>query len=111
MPESQLPFLSIMVASDNDPWVKFSTAVSWADRWGSRLVRMGNKGHLNAECGFGPWPAGLAIYQSLLESCEGLSPGRPEEAKADSGRSRSGLLARMRQHALDQWATFSRLVF
>ena len=29
-------------------------------------MRLNNAGHINLESGFGPWPLGLALLQSLL---------------------------------------------
>jgi predicted alpha/beta hydrolase family esterase len=45
---------SIVVASLDDPWMRFMGAAYWAHRWGSRLVNLGKAGHVNAESGFGP---------------------------------------------------------
>ncbi|MGZ7039032.1 MAG: alpha/beta hydrolase, partial [Thermoanaerobaculia bacterium] len=41
----------------------------FAAAWGSRLVFIGDAGHINGASGYGPWPEGEAM---LLEFCEGL---------------------------------------
>jgi serine hydrolase len=102
LPDTPLGFPSIVVASSNDPWVKLGSAVDWAERWGSRLVNLGECGHINTESGHGPWPAGLALYHSLLESQEGLPLGNLNES-ARRRRGRRGLLVRLRHHTRDSW--------
>jgi predicted alpha/beta hydrolase family esterase/GNAT superfamily N-acetyltransferase len=65
VPTAPLPFPSVVVASRTDAYVAFDTAAAWAAAWGSRLVDLGDAGHINADAGFGPWPEGLAIAQQL----------------------------------------------
>lgn len=71
--EAQLPavalgFSSIVVSSTNDPWVSSTTARRWANHWNSRFIDVGAKGHINVDSGFGPWPEGHAIYESLVRN-------------------------------------------
>jgi len=56
VPLDRLPFPSILAASDNDPLAAPSAAVVLAFAWGSRLVSLGEVGHLNPASGYGPWP-------------------------------------------------------
>ena len=70
MPLSRLPFPSIVVASTNDVYVSVERARQFADAWGSRLVFIGDAGHVNAASGYGPWPEG---EQMLFEFCASLS--------------------------------------
>ena len=65
VPYRPLPYHSILVASSNDPYCPVRTAGAYARAWGSDFVRMQNAGHINLEAGFGPWPLGLALLQSL----------------------------------------------
>jgi hypothetical protein len=55
---STLPFPSIVVASTNDEFVSVDRARQFANAWGSRLVFIGNAGHINGASGHGPWPEG-----------------------------------------------------
>lgn len=48
---------SWVLTSDNDPWLRVTTAAFLADRWGSRFELLENAGHINVDSGFGPWPA------------------------------------------------------
>lgn len=65
VPYQPLPYRSIIVASSNDPYCPVRTAGAYARAWGSEFVRLQNAGHINIEAGFGPWPLGLALLQSL----------------------------------------------
>ena len=61
-----LPFVSLLVASRNDPYCRFERAEQLARDWGSRLVDAGARGHLNADSGLGDWPEGHALLQPWL---------------------------------------------
>lgn len=65
IPLSKLPFKSIVVASTNDEYVSFERAKFFADTWGSELVNVGEKGHINLNAGFGAWDEGLEILKGL----------------------------------------------
>lgn len=75
LPQRQLGFASVVVASTNDPWVPLASATAWADRWGSAFVNFGPRGHINVESGFGPWPWGLELFQELRATQVGGAPG------------------------------------
>jgi len=65
LPQTSLPFPSLVVASRNDPWMSLTRIRHWADRWGSALTDIGDAGHINIDSGFGPWPQGLALFAAL----------------------------------------------
>jgi predicted alpha/beta hydrolase family esterase len=56
VPRQRLPFASIVAASRNDPLAEYARVADLASSWGSRLVDLGDVGHLNPASGFGPWP-------------------------------------------------------
>ncbi len=70
MPLIPLPFPSVVVASSDDPYVSLERARGFAERWGSRLIEAGAKGHINTAAGFGPWPEGERILAQLLEELD-----------------------------------------
>ena len=76
VPYQALPYRSIIVASSNDPFCPVRTAGAYARAWGSEFVRLQKAGHINVESGFGAWPLGLALLQSLM----GESLARPPPA-------------------------------
>ncbi|MDR0243081.1 MAG: alpha/beta hydrolase [Burkholderia sp.] len=55
VPTQRLPFPSIVAASRNDPLARFERAEAFAAGWGSRLVDLGEVGHLNPASGYGEW--------------------------------------------------------
>ena len=63
--EERLGFPSLVVASNNDPWVKEDTARHWAGVWGSEFLSIGAAGHINVDSGHGPWPEGLRLFDTL----------------------------------------------
>lgn len=66
MPLEPLPFPSILVASADDSFLSMERARLFAESWGSRLVEVGAKGHLNSSSGLGDWPEGRALLDELL---------------------------------------------
>ncbi|MFZ4062236.1 MAG: RBBP9/YdeN family alpha/beta hydrolase [Polynucleobacter sp.] len=62
IPMQPLPVPSLLIASDNDPWMQASKAHLWGECWGSQTLTLKAAGHINAESGFGPWPDGLKLF-------------------------------------------------
>ena len=58
MPTTRLPFASIVLASDNDPWCELPRAQAWAQAWGAEFHCLGALGHINTATGLGRWTAG-----------------------------------------------------
>jgi serine hydrolase len=65
VPREPLPFPSILAASTNDPIARFDRIVALGNAWGSRVVRVGNVGHLNPVYGFGRWPRAHDFIREL----------------------------------------------
>lgn len=65
-----LPVPSIVVASENDPWMNLQDARTLAQRWGSSFVNYGFFGHINAEAGLGPWEFGRQLIMTLRACAE-----------------------------------------
>lgn len=62
-----LPFPSLLVASNNDPYCTIDRAVEFATCWGSDFHQAGEAGHINLESGHGPWPEGLLMFTRLMQ--------------------------------------------
>ncbi|MEN4920448.1 alpha/beta hydrolase [Achromobacter spanius] len=60
-----LPFQSVVVASDDDPYCALERARMFAADWGSRLVVVHGAGHINADSGLDDWPQGLKLLGAL----------------------------------------------
>lgn len=67
LPQKLLPFSSIVVASNNDPFLTLERAKEIARMWGSRFVDIGPAGHVNGDSGLGDWPEGKRLLRLLIE--------------------------------------------
>ena len=67
-PRTLLPFPSLVVASEDDPWIDPAKARSLAAQWGSSFVEAGPLGHINAASGIGDWAEGKALLAALVET-------------------------------------------
>lgn len=65
VPLKPLAFPSIVVASANDYYVRLERAQQFAKAWGSKLVNIGDAGHINVAAGFGAWEQGLEFLKEL----------------------------------------------
>ena len=61
-PELRLPFRTVVVTSEDDPYGSLEFASAAAERLGARLVNVGRRGHINAASGLGDWPEGWSIF-------------------------------------------------
>lgn len=61
LPDTRLPFRSMLVASQDDPYASFSRSNEMARSWGADFVDAGRLGHINAESGVGEWTYGLRL--------------------------------------------------
>ena len=66
IPMKPLYFPSIVVASSNDPYSNLDFSKSCSEAWGSRLVNIGDKGHINTSSGIGAWPEGFGFFEKLV---------------------------------------------
>ena len=75
IPRRRLPFPSIVAASTTDPLASPSRTAELAQAWGSRLVSLGDVGHLNLASGFGPWARAHELLDATIAL--GQSPADP----------------------------------
>ena len=66
MPIIKLPFPSIVVASENDPYASFERKKYFAEQWGSDFVNVGQQGHINSDSDLKYWEEGQLILQQLI---------------------------------------------
>lgn len=67
MPLYKLPFPSIVVASENDPYASFERKEYFAKIWGSDFVNVGKQGHINSDSDLKYWEEGQLILQQLID--------------------------------------------
>ncbi len=65
VPTGKLPFRTIVVASEDDPWVSLERATEFAENWGAELVNIGPAGHISTDDGYGHWSEGWDLVKSL----------------------------------------------
>lgn len=65
IPRQALPFASVAVVSSDDPYCAPPRAQAMAGAWGSELLEIGARGHINGESGLGDWPQGIALLERL----------------------------------------------
>lgn len=68
-----LPFRSLVVYSEDDPYCSPDAARTMVADWGAGAVSIGRRGHINGASGLGDWPQGLAMLDAL-------AAGRPAPA-------------------------------
>ena len=63
----RLPFKSILLGSQNDPFCSLARAQAFASAWGAEFIDYGATGHINGESRLGDWPQGHNILMRLKE--------------------------------------------
>jgi predicted alpha/beta hydrolase family esterase len=77
-PRVALPFPSVFVGSENDPYMTLSAAASLARDWECYFINAGAAGHINPASGFGTWPRGERLLDQLVHWSD--SRHEPERA-------------------------------
>lgn len=65
IPLLKLPFNSLVVSSENDPYMDVNRSIYFANTWCARFVNAGRIGHINAQSNLGDWEYGLKLLESL----------------------------------------------
>lgn len=63
----KLPFPSIVVGSQDDPYCTPEQSEFFAKAWGSQWVGVGHAGHINAQSHLDAWDAGHALLNELTK--------------------------------------------
>lgn len=92
-PMTRLPWPSVLVSSADDPFLPPARAAALAAAWGSQLVELGPRGHVNAESGLGHWPQGRELLRALRAAAPFSLDARLE---ADSTWVADGALCQLR---------------
>ena len=65
VPEQRLPFPSLLLGSQDDPYCSLARAQQFASQWGAQWIDYGACGHINGDSGLGDWPEGRALLARL----------------------------------------------
>jgi predicted alpha/beta hydrolase family esterase len=96
IPTHPLPFPTLVIASDDDPWMQASKVQLWSDIWNSEFISLPSAGHINTASGFGPWDAGLTLFNNfqVAQSTHAIKPLEPIKDRRLSGK--TSQIARLR---------------
>jgi hypothetical protein len=64
----KLPFRSVVIGSESDPYCTIDEAQELAGAWGAEFANAGDAGHLNVASGHGPWPEGLMRFAGFMRA-------------------------------------------
>jgi predicted alpha/beta hydrolase family esterase len=70
LPHAHLAVPSVLLASENDPWMRFESVCAWGRVWGSQLISLGAAGHVNVDAGFGRLPQAKAVVEQMVQRLE-----------------------------------------
>jgi len=65
-PLAPLPFMAVVVGSQNDPYATEERAREFAGAWRAVYIDAGEAGHINVASGHGPWPDGEQLLDDLM---------------------------------------------
>jgi predicted alpha/beta hydrolase family esterase len=65
IPRVRLPFTSIVVVGEDDPYCDLKIAEALARVWGAEFRNLGKVQHINVASGFGPWSEGKELLETL----------------------------------------------
>jgi predicted alpha/beta hydrolase family esterase len=60
-----LPFPTITVFSEDDPYASVEASRAMAAAWGSEVISVGARGHINGDSGLHDWPEGRQLLLRL----------------------------------------------
>ncbi len=63
----RLPFDSVLLGSEDDPYCTLDRARLFAQSWGAQFMNYGHCGHINGDSGLGSWPEGHVLLQDLMK--------------------------------------------
>lgn len=67
LPQSTLPVPGLVIGSLSDPWLSWSKAQLWAQRWELPIYCAGDAGHINIESGHEEWHEGWQLLGRLQQ--------------------------------------------
>lgn len=68
IPRARLPFETVAVLSDDDPYCAIERGRALAADWGSRIVELRGGGHINTATGLGDWADGWRLVEGLPQA-------------------------------------------
>jgi uncharacterized protein len=66
IPRRKMPWKTLVVASESDPFCAIGRARDFAQAWGAEFRNIGRAGHINTAAGYGQWPELQALLRELI---------------------------------------------
>ncbi|WP_245553813.1 RBBP9/YdeN family alpha/beta hydrolase [Cytophaga aurantiaca] len=67
MPRIELPFTSVMIASENDPYISSAELKKWADILGADFISVGEREHIGTAAKLEYWEEGQGLFEEFLK--------------------------------------------
>lgn len=69
----KLPFLSLVLASTDDPYSTLDRTKYFSKNWGGEQISIGNLGHVNTDSNIGEWYEGRNQLNNFISSLDALA--------------------------------------
>ena len=69
-PLNKLPFPSLVLASTDDPYSSLDRTKYFAKTWGSKLINLGDLGHVNTDSNLGNWSEGKKLLNKFIATLD-----------------------------------------
>jgi len=70
MPRIALPFPSVMIASENDPYISSAALKKWADIFQTEFINVGLREHIGTAAKLEYWEEGQKLFKQFMRSIE-----------------------------------------
>ena len=68
MPRISLSFPSLMIASENDPYISSMELKKWSDIFGAEFISVGEREHIGTAAKLGYWEEGQKLFHAFVKS-------------------------------------------
>ena len=68
LPYNKLPFPTLVIGSDNDPFMSLKVLEDLAEAWGAELTVLPSAGHIASSDGYGVWPEVAELIEEFTKT-------------------------------------------
>ena len=73
MPKVELSFPSLMIASENDPYISSIELKKWSDILGADFISVGEREHIGSAAQLEYWEEGLELFHAFVKSLKPIA--------------------------------------
>ena len=77
LPKLKLPFPSLTIASENDPYISSAALKIWADVLGSQFISVGEREHIGTAAKLKYWEEGQGLFEGFVKWLKGEESLKP----------------------------------